>query len=327
MRVWTIKEPGSREQLTLENRDRPEPKDGEILIQIKAASINRTDTMTRQNQSLVKPYPILGVEVSGVVIENQSSDSRLDPGTKVAGLVNHGGYAEYVTMPADRAIIFHDSLSMEEAVAIPEVFLTAYQTLYWLGELKPKQKALIHAGGSGVGTAAIQLARHLSEACIFTTAGQDHKLSVAKELGADHVINYKEESFDKIVSNLTDNKGVDVILDFVGASYWDKNLSSCALDARWVLIGALGGTTVEQVSLMQLMQKRISLKGTLLTPRSDDYKAELTKEFVEKAMPLIEAGTIKPIIHSVLPFEEAKEAHRQMEDNENTGKIILRVSE
>ncbi|API88246.1 NADPH:quinone oxidoreductase [Marinilactibacillus sp. 15R] len=327
MRAWTIKEPGSREQLIIENREKPEPKDGEILIKVKAASINRTDTVTRQNPSLATPYPILGVEVSGVVVENHSSESKLNPGAKVAGLVNHGGYAEYVTMPADRAILFHDSLTMEEAAAIPEVFLTAYQTLYWLGELKPKQRVLIHAAGSGVGTAAIQLARHLSDAFIFATAGHNNKLSVAKELGADHTINYKKDSFDEIVNSVTDNKGVDVILDFVGASYWDKNLSSCALDARWVLIGALGGTVVEKVSLMKLIQKRVSLKGTLLTPRSDEYKAELTKEFIDNVMPLIEEGKIKPIIHSVLPFEEAKEAHRQMEDNENTGKIILKVSD
>lgn len=327
MRAWTVNEPGSREQLIIENRDIPVPKEGELLIKVKAASINRTDTLTRQNPSLSKPYPILGVEVSGIVIENRSSDSRFKPGSKVAGLVNHGGYAEYVTMPADRAILFHDSLSMEAAAAIPEVFLTAYQTLYWLGELEPKQKVLIHAGGSGVGTAAIQLARQISDATIFTTAGHKDKLSAAKSLGADHIINYKEEEFDEVIASITENQGIDVILDFVGGSYWEKNLASCAKDARWILIGTLGGTEVRQVSLMELMQKRISLRGTLLTPRTDAYKARLTREFVEKAMPLIESGTIKPIIHSVLPFEEAKEAHRQMENNENTGKIILKVSE
>ncbi|MFC6464627.1 NAD(P)H-quinone oxidoreductase [Marinilactibacillus sp. GCM10026970] len=327
MRAWTIKEPGSREQLIIENREKPQPKEGEILIEVKAAGINRTDTLTRQNSSLSKPYPILGIEVSGVVVENHSSDKRLSPGTSVTGLVNQGGYAEYVTMPADRAIIFHESLSMEEAVAIPEVFLTAYQTLYWLGELQKEQKVLIHAGGSGVGTAAIQLARHLSQAQIFTTAGHKKKLEVARELGADTVINYKEEAFEEVIDSVTSGEGVDVILDFIGASYWKKNMQSAGLDANWILIGTLGGTVVENVSLMELLQKRIALKGTLLTPRSDEYKAKLTQEFVEHAMPLIEAGTIRPIIHSVLPFEEAIEAHRQMEDNENIGKIILKIKE
>ncbi|WP_208559241.1 NAD(P)H-quinone oxidoreductase [Marinilactibacillus kalidii] len=325
MRAWTIKEPGSREQLVIENREKPQPKEGEILIEVKAVSINRTDTLTRQNPSLSKPYPIIGIEVSGIVVENHSSDKNLAPGTKVTGLVNQGGYAEYVTMPADRAIIFHDSLSMEEAVAIPEVFLTAYQTLYWLGELRSEQKVLIHAGGSGVGTSAIQLARHLSQAQIFTTAGHEDKLKVAKALGADTVINYKEEAFEEVIRAETNGEGVDVILDFVGASYWEKNMQSAGIDANWILIGTLGGTVVEEVSLMQLLQKRISLKGTLLTPRSDDYKAKLTKEFVKQAMPLIEDGMIRPIIHSVLPFEEAIEAHRQMEENENTGKIILKI--
>lgn len=327
MRAWTIKEPGSRKQLVIEDREKPQPKEGELLIEVKAASINRTDTLTRQNPLLSKPYPILGVEVSGVVVENHSTNQDLVPGTKVAGLVNQGGYAEYVTMPADRAIVFHESLSMEEAVAIPEVFLTAYQTLYWLGELQSEQKVLIHAGGSGVGTAAIQLARHLSQAQIFTTAGHEDKLKVAKELGADTVINYKKEAFEEVINTVTNGKGVDVILDFVGASYWEKNMQSAGLDANWILIGTLGGTVVEEVALTDLLQKRISLKGTLLTPRSDAYKAKLTKEFVKYAMPLIEKGDIRPIIHSVLPFDEAEEAHRQMEDNENTGKIILKIGE
>lgn len=327
MKAWTVKQPGGRDQLVQEERPVPTPGENEILIEVKAAGINRTDILTRENKGLSKPYPILGVEVSGVVKEAAASHPELKPGTRVTGLVNRGGYAEYVTMPADRAMVLPDAISFEEAAGISEVFLTAYQTLYWLGELKEKESVLIHAGGSGVGTAAIQLARQLSDAHIFTTAGKAEKLRTTKELGADVAINYKEEQFEERVLEATDGRGVDVILDFVGASYWEKNMKSAAIDARWVLIGTLGGTTVDQVSLLQLMQKRLSLKGTLLTPRSDAYKAELTQEFSEKAMPLFEDGRLKPIIHSVVPFDNLQEAHRQMEDNENTGKIILNVSD
>lgn len=327
MKAWTIKEPGGRDQLVLEERETPAPKENEILIEVKAAGINRTDVATRENKKLTKPYPILGVEVSGVVKKSSPLFPELTEGTRVAGLVNRGAYAEYVTMPADRAIVLPESLSFEDAAGVPEVFLTAFQTMYWLGELKEKENILIHAAGSGVGTAAIQLARQLSDAKIFATAGQDHKLETAKELGADVVINYKEEEFDEVIEKETDGYGVDVILDFIGASYWDKNLASAAIDSRWVLIGTLGGTKIDNFSLRDLMQKRISLKGTLLTPRSDEYKARLTDDFSQKALPKFEEGLLKPIIHSVVPFEELPEAHRQMEDSENTGKIILKISE
>ncbi|WP_423188443.1 NAD(P)H-quinone oxidoreductase [Alkalibacterium sp. f15] len=325
MKAWTIEKPGNREVLKLQEYITPVPKEGELLLEVKAAGINRTDILTRGNESLEAPYPILGIEVSGVVIENRSTDPELNAGTRVCGLVNHGGYSEYVTMPADRAIILPDNLSFEEGAAIPEVFLTAYQTVYWLGELKEKEKILIHAAGSGVGTAAIQLASQLSQAAIFATAGHSDKLEKAKELGAHVLINYKKEAFDKRVSELTENSGVDVILDFVGASYWEMNLASCAVDARWILIGTLGGTSVENVSLIELIKKRVALRATLLTPRSDAYKAQLTQEFSQIAMPLFEEKKISPVIHSVVPFDELPEAHRMMEDNENIGKIILKV--
>ncbi|PRY83624.1 NAD(P)H-quinone oxidoreductase [Alkalibacterium olivapovliticus] len=327
MKAWTIRKPGGREELQMKEKEMPAVREGEIRIKVKAAGINRTDTLTRQNTNLKAPYPILGVEVSGIVVDNHSNSPHLSEGTRVAGLVNHGGYAEFVSMPADRAIVIPDNLSFEEAAAIPEVFLTAYQTLYWLGELKDKETVLIHAAGSGVGTAAIQLARQLSNATVIATAGQSEKLDRAKSLGASAVVNYKKDSFDQVVQDQTEGRGVDVILDFVGASYWDMNLASCALDARWVLIGTLGGAKIDSLSIGQLMMKRLSLKGTVLTPRSDDYKARLTHEFSKRALPLFNEGKLKPVIHSVIPFKNLPEAHRQMEENENIGKIILSIEE
>jgi putative PIG3 family NAD(P)H quinone oxidoreductase len=328
MKAWTMKQPGGIDQLVIEDRPIPTPSDDEVLIKVESTAINRTDIITRENTSLEAPYPILGVEVSGIVEKEAPNYPELKEGTRVAGLVNRGGYAEYVTMPADRAIVIPDSMSSIDAAAIPEVFLTAYQTMFWLGELKPQETILVHAAGSGVGTAAIQLAsRKITDANIIATAGSERKLEMAKALGAAHTINYKKEDFAEKVLEYTDGHGADVILDFVGASYWEKNLKSAAIDGRWILIGTLGGAEVEKMSIGALMQKRLSLKATLLTPRSDQYKAELTQEFSKRIVPFFEEDIIQPIVHSILSFEDLPEAHRQMEANENTGKIIIQVAD
>lgn len=328
MRAVSINKPGDSKELDMQERPIPKPEKGQLLVKVKASAINRTDIMTRENKQLAEPYPILGIEVAGIVVENMdSSNSQLVPGTRVAGLVNHGGYAEYVVMPANRVIRIPDNMSFEEAAAIPEVFLTAYQTLYWLGELEPEETVLIHAGASGVGTAAIQLAKKMTKAKVIVTAGSNEKLQFCKELGADKLINYKEEEFDQIVLDYTEQKGVDLILDFVGASYWEKNLNSIKTDGRWIVIGVLGGAVVENVNLGILLQKRITLKGTLLTPRSDAYKAQLTNEFIEKVLPYFEKGLIKPIVDIIFPLDEVAKAHQYMEENKNSGKIILKIED
>ena len=328
MKAWTIKAPGGIEQLELVERAIPIPTEAEILIKVEATAINRTDIITRERKDLRAPYPILGVEVSGIVVQESAKHPNLTKGTRVAGLVNQGSYAEYVVMPASRAIVLPDSMSIIEGAAISEVFLTAYQTMFWLGEIKRGETVLVHAAGSGVGTAAIQLAgAKIAGAKVIATAGSERKLALAKELGAEVIINYKKEDFAERVLEETDGQGVDLILDFVGASYWEQNLKSAAIDARWTLIGTLGGSQVEEMSIVELMKKRISLHATLLTPRSDEYKAALTKEFTKVILPFFEEDIIQPIIHSVLSFQDLPEAHRQMEDNENTGKIILTVGE
>lgn len=325
MKAVIVNQPGSAEQLQIQDFEKPKLQPGEILIHVKAAAINRTDILSREGKAGYMSNPILGIEVSGEVVE-AAPGVTLTAGTRVMGLVNGGGYAEYVTMPADRAIVVPDTLSFEEAAAIPEVFLTAYQTLFWLGQLKDDDTVLIHAGGSGVGSAAIQLAKQMTKAKIIVTAGSEEKLAFCRSLGADITINYKEQDFDEEVLNATNNQGVDVILDFIGASYWEKNLKSIKTDGRWVLIGILGGTEVEKVNIMQLLLKRIHLKGTLLTPRSDEYKKELTEEFVQNAMPLFTQKKVKAIVDSVFPLRDIQSAHKQMEANKNIGKIIIDVS-
>ncbi|GAQ17276.1 beta-ketoacyl-acyl-carrier-protein synthase I [Oceanobacillus picturae] len=322
MKAVVVNQPGGAEQLQVEEVSKPSLGKGELLIKVKAAAINRTDIISREGKSGYMKNPILGVEVAGEVVDG-GEEATVPLGTRVMGLVNGGGYAEYAVMPTDRAMVIPDSLSYEEAAAIPEVFLTAFQTLFWLGELSDKETVLIHAGGSGVGTAAIQLASQLTNAKIITTAGSREKLDYCRSLGADIGINYKEQDFAEEVLKETNGVGADVILDFIGASYWEKNLKSIAVDGRWVLIGMLGGSKVDEIDLMSLMGKRVHLKGTLLTPRSDDYKQELTNDFAKNALPLFKQGKLKAIVDRVFPMEETSEAHRHMEANKNIGKIIV----
>ncbi|NGZ76920.1 NAD(P)H-quinone oxidoreductase [Saccharibacillus alkalitolerans] len=324
MKAITVERQETTNGLILTELPTPVPAEGELLIKVHAAAVNRTDIVTREGKSGYASNPILGVEISGVV-EQANGRSEFAPGDRVMGLVNGGGYAEYAVMPAERAMRIPDAYSFEQAAAVPEVFLTAYQTLYWIGRLQRNESVLIHAGASGVGTAAIQLAKKLSGAKVIVTAGSQEKLDFCGELGADVLINYKEQSFEQEVLKATDGQGVDLILDFVGADYWDKNLASIKKEGRWVLIGILGGIQVEQVNLFALMSKCVQLTGTLLTPRSDEYKARLTADFVKDVFPHIEQGEIKPIIDTVFPLEQALEAQRHMEANRNIGKIVLRT--
>lgn len=326
MKSVIVKKPGGYEQLEVVDMNIPKLKEGELLIKVHSAAVNRTDIITREGKVGYLENPILGVEISGVVTEI-SGKSSFSIGDRVMGLVNGGGYAEFAVMPSDRAIKVPDSLSFDEAAAIPEVFLTAYQTLFWLGKLKKNETVLIHAGASGVGTAAIQLAKHISDAKVIVTASSKRKLDFCRELGADVLINYKEQSFDEEVLKATNGKGVDLILDFVGADYWNKNLASIKKEGRWVLIGILGGAEVEKVNLLSIMSKCIQFTGTLLTPRSNEYKALLTKEFSENIIPYFENKKIKPIIDTKFSLEDIGKAHLYMECNHNIGKIIINVCE
>lgn len=216
------------------------------------------------------------------------------------------------------------NLSFAEAAAIPEVFLTAYLNMYWLGELKKGQTVLIHAGASGVGTAAIQLA-HEAGARVIVTAGSVEKRELCLSLGADIAIDYKSGPFAPHVKEATDGNGVNLILDFIGAPYWKQNIDSLAVDGKLVMIGIMGGSKVDNVDLGKLLFKRIQVIGTALRTQPLDKKITLTKEFANYAIPKFEAGVLKPVIDSIVDWDKANEAHERMEKNKNAGKIILRV--
>ncbi|OUM84644.1 MAG: NADPH:quinone oxidoreductase [Bacillus thermozeamaize] len=326
MKAVLVKEPGGPEQLMIGEFPRPKPREREILIRVKATAVNRADISQRQGKYPPPPgaSPIMGLEVAGIVEAVGSACTRWKPGDKVFGLLPGGGYAEYAVMHEELAMPVLPGMTFEEAAAIAEVFLTAYQCLFWLGGLDKGQQVLIHAGASGVGTAAIQLVREAGGRSIVT-AGSAEKLVACQKMGADVTINYKEGPFAEKVLAATGGRGADIILDFVGASYWKDNLAAIATEGRWIIISTLGGHEVPVLDLRRLMAKRITLVGTTLRSRSEDYKIRLTQAFASFALPLFEQGRLAPVIDSVFPWEEVAAAHRYMEENRNIGKIILKV--
>ena len=332
MKAWILNQAGGPENFELQEIDRPTAQAGEALVKVKAIGMNRHDVMSRNS---LKPDAsledrVIGIEIAGEVVAVNTDGTESSPvavGDHVAGIITHGAYAEYARIPLSRAMVFPKETPFTIAAAIPEAFMTAYQTMYWIGDLHQGERILVHAAGSGVGTAAIQLANHLSKAEIFATAGRQDKLDLAKELGAQNTINYKEENFADVISEATDKRGVDVILDFIGASYANKNASAIGQDGRWVLIGVLGGTEVPDFDMGQLLFKRVKLQGTLLSPRSDDYKARLVADVNKEVVPLIADGTIQPVIDTVMAFDRLPEAHQYMEADKNLGKIIISLED
>lgn len=327
MKAILVKEPGGIEQLTLTEVNQPKPQEGEVLVKVKASAVNRADIVKRVGKypNQAKENISLGLEVSGIIEEVGPNVSKYQIGDEVCGLMAEGGYAEYAILREDVIIPKPDNLSFVEAAAIPEVFMTAYQTLFWLGKLKKGEHVLIHAGGSGVGTAAIQLAKQAG-AIVTVTAGSKEKLDFCKTLGADTLINYKTDTFSDVILEETNKRGVDLILDFIGASYWDMNMKSIAVDGRLVLIGLLGGARVENFNLNHILAKRIQVTGTLLNPRSDQYKADLVNDLVESSLELFKTGELKPIVDSTYELADVGKAHDYMQASKNIGKIVLTVN-
>jgi tumor protein p53-inducible protein 3 len=305
----------------------PKPKENEMLVRVRATAVNRADLLQRRGLYPVPAgvSPILGLEMAGVVEMVGSEVTEWKIGDRVFSLLPGGGYAEQVTIPAEMAMRIPDDFSFEQAAAIPEVFLTAYLNLFILGRLHPTETVLIHAGASGVGTAAIQLAREVGATSIVT-AGSEEKLKACKALGANYGINYKSGPFLPEVQKLTEGKGVNLILDFVGALYFEQNITALTVDGRLILIGTMGGGKVDELNLSHLLLKRIQIIGSTLRSLPINRKIKLTSLFAGFAMPLFKNRKLQPVIDSVFELSQAEEAHQRMEKNLNTGKIILRVS-
>ena len=305
--------------------DKPEPGPDELLVKVEATALNRADLLQKKGNYPVPEgaSPILGLEMAGIVEENGSSSNRFEAGDHVMGLLPGGGYAEYCVIKENHAMPVPGSLSFEEAAAIPEVFLTAFQGLFWLGELFEDETVLIHAGASGVGSAAIQLASQTPGSTIAATAGTEEKLELCKKLGANIAINYKEKDFADVIEEAHGSSPVDVILDFVGAPYWHQNIRLLAMDGRLVHLGLLGGAKTENLDLGKILRKRLTIRGSTLRNRPDEYKALLTSEFSDHFLENFDDGTLRPVIDSVYDWHDAEEAHQRMSNNMNAGKIIL----
>ncbi len=322
MKAVLFDQPGGAEVLYYGNAPDPIPAAEELLVRVHATALNRADLLQRQGGYNPPPgaSPILGLELAGAVV---TANGEFAVGDRIMAVVTGGAYAEYATVPVGMALRIPDNLTYEQAAAIPEAFLTAHLNLFTLGRLKAGETALIHAGASGVGTAAIQLAR-AAGARVITTAGSPEKIARCLELGAHAAINYKSEAFAERVKTLTDGRGVDVILDFVGAPYWNDNLASLAVGGRLMLIGFLGGAA-GQLNLGAILPKSLSISGTTLRRTPLDQKIALTREFAAFGLPKLASGELIPVIDRVFALEQAAEAHRYMASNANVGKIILSV--
>ncbi len=326
MQAILVRSPGDAGQLFIGEVPRPVPGPGELLVRVRATALNRADIMQRRGKYPPPPgaSPILGLEMAGTVEAMGEEVSGWKVGDRVCALLSGGGYAQYVTIPHEMAMRIPSGLSFNEAAAIPEVFLTAYQALYWYGGLEQDRHVLIHAGASGVGTAAIQLVRTAGAYPYVTASGG--KLDICRRLGAELAIDYHNEDFVQAVKAHTQGYGADIILDFIGAPYFARNIETLALDGRLILLATMGGALVENFDLRTLFRKRGQLITSTLRTRSEAYKRRLTREFAEYAMPLFERGVLRPVIDSTYPWEDVAAAHERMEANLNTGKIVLEVN-
>jgi len=296
-----------------------------VLVDIKATAINRADLLQAMG---AYPPPagaseIIGLEMAGVIAAVGKAAEGWKIGDRVLALLPGGGYAQQVAVHPHMLIRLPDSWSFAEGAAIPEAWLTAFSNLFLEGDLKPGERVMIHAGASGVGTAGIQMARN-SEADVYVTAGSQAKLEACRELGASLAVNYKTQDFFEAAMDATGGKGVDLILDPVGAAYLSRNLNLLKVNGRLVNIGLLGGSTAE-LNLGAVLGKSLRIIGTRLRARPLPQKIFITQKFKDRFWPLLEAGRIKPVIDKVFPITDAQAAHAYVRQNRNIGKVILEV--
>ncbi|MFD1745416.1 NAD(P)H-quinone oxidoreductase [Rhizobium helianthi] len=317
---------GEPEVMTFATGPVPLPKQGEILVEVEAAGVNRPDVAQRQgNYPAPKDAsPILGLEVAGRVVAVGEGVTDFAIGDEVCGLANGGGYAQYCILPAGQALSFPKGYDAVKAAAVPETFFTVWANLFQMAVLTEGESVLIHGGTSGIGTTAIQLAKAFG-ATVYATAGSAEKCAACESLGATRAINYKTEDFAAVIKELTGGKGVDVVLDMIGAAYFEKNLSALAKDGCLSIIAFLGGNIAEKVDLRPIMVKRLTVTGSTMRPRTADEKRAIRDELMSHVWPLLADGTVSPVIHSVLPFDQVVDAHRLMETSSHIGKIVLKV--
>ena len=325
MTAIVIDEPGAPEVLVPGTIDTPSPGPGQVLIRVKAAGVNRPDVV--QRQGFYPPPPgspdTLGLEIAGTVVALGANVTSTKVGDEVAALVGGGGYAQYCVADEPLLVPVPNGYSMVEAAALPETFFTVWTNVFERGGLISGETLLIHGGSSGIGTTAIQIAVARG-ATVYVTAGSDEKCKACEDLGAKRAINYKTEDFLTLMQEETNGQGVDVILDMVGGDYIEKNITLLKLNGRLVNIAFLNGPKAE-INFMPVMLKRLTLTGSTLRPRTVAEKAQIADALKKEVWPLLESGSIKPQIDTVLPLSEAAKAHTLMEASTHIGKIILEV--
>ena len=310
---------------------RPSPAADEVLIRVAAIGVNRPDVLQRSGAYPPPPgaSPLLGLECAGEVVEIGAAVTAYKPGDKVCALTNGGAYAEYCTAPAAQTLPWPKGFDALRAAALPETFFTVWANRFGTshalgGRLAAGESVLIHGGSSGIGVTAIQLAKAFG-ATVITTVGSEAKCEAVLGFGADHAINYREHDFAEEVKRLTEGRGVDVVLDMVGAPYFGRNMRSLRMDGRLVLIAFLGGEMAANLDLRPIMLKRLTVTGSTMRPRTTAQKGEIAEALRSKVWPLLEAGTCAPHIHATFPLAEAVAAHALMESSQHIGKIMLTV--
>ncbi len=320
-----IAEPGGPEVLTPATRPVPAPAAGEVLVKVAAAGVNRPDVLQRKGGYPPPPgaSDIPGLELAGTVVALGDGADGLAVGDRVCALVSGGGYAEYCPVAAPLALPVPDGFDMTMAAALPETFFTVWTNVFERGRLEAGETLLVHGGSSGIGTTAIQLARAFG-ASVLTTVGNAEKAAACERLGARLAINYRDQDFVEAVRAATDGRGVDLVLDMVGGDYIARNVKVLATEGRLVQIAFLEGSVVE-FNFLPMMLKRLTITGSTLRPRTVAQKTAIAEALREKVWPLLEAGTVKPLIHATFPLAEAARAHAMMEESRHIGKIVLEV--
>ncbi|RJN31984.1 NAD(P)H-quinone oxidoreductase [Nesterenkonia natronophila] len=324
MRAITFDAPGDEEVLTWSEVPGVEPGPDEVLIEVAAAGVNNADLLQRKGNYPVPPgaSEILGLECSGKIIVLGEDVTGWEVGQHVAALLTGGGYAERVAVPTEQLLPVPENLDLVSAAALPEAACTVYSNIGMVAGLKRGESFLVHGGGSGIGTHAIQWA-HALGARVFITAGSQEKLDAALELGASVVINYREEDFADRIKEETDGAGVDAILDIIGAPYLKPNLNSLAYNGHLVIIGAQGGLSDAELDLGRMLKRRLHVSATTLRGRPAEEKSEIVTAVERNVWPMVADGRVKPVVHTVLPMKDAAEAHRMLAQGKVIGKLVL----
>jgi NADPH2:quinone reductase len=324
MKAIIITKPGAPEVLQIAERPIPTYAANEVLIKVHAAGVNRPDVAQRKGNyppPQGAPTEIPGLEIAGIINEVGAGVTRWKVGDKVCALVWGGGYAQYCNVPEVQCLPIPDNLSFAEAASLPETFFTVWTNVFDRGGLQPGESLLVHGGSSGIGVAAIQMARTMGST-VYVTAGSAEKCKFCEDLGAAKAINYKTENFADRIKELTNGKGVNVILDMIGGDYTPGNLQSLAEEGRLVMINTMKGKDV-QVDLSIVMRKRLSVTGSMLRSREPGFKGAIAKNLEKYIWPFLASGEIKPVIYQTFPAHEAAQAHQLMETSSHIGKIVL----